>query len=197
MNKTTLILEGLDDIEQRLSTGTAVRKEEFIQVCSSLRDIIKAVAVPEVTPLDGIEREALTQEIAEKRKENVALRKEVSALTETILTWKNQNEKLLEKIGASPDLKLLHHLIILEEKFKQKFDEAIILRTEEKLSEFTLTSLTLAYHLVFSAKTAWQMALKEAEQQLEPVAAKPEVTQEVEKLSVVSDEEVAREQDEG
>lgn len=188
MSKSKLILEGLEDIEQRISTGVVVRKEEFLQVCVLLKDMLQAVTTPEVTPLDGIEREALTQEIADKRKENVSLRKEVSALTETIINWKSQNDQLLEKIGASPDLKLLHHLIILEDNFKKKFDEALILRTEGKLTEFTLTSLTLAYHLVFSAKTAWQMALKEAEKYLEPEPVKPEITEEVVNLTIVPNE---------
>ena len=171
------------DISRRLESGSSIKTDELISVCTSLHNILdryekleekynslRSSTTKEIVPLDNIERDALKQDIEAKRQENLVLKKELNSLLEKTLKLDEEQVTLEKKLGYSEEQKLLDHLQLVENKFKEKFDNAFVLRTEGKLSEYGLTALTLGYHLVYSAKIAYQSALKEAKELLEKVS---------------------------
>jgi len=62
-------------------------------------------------------------------------------------------------------------LAIAERKFKEKFDECVQLRVDGKVSEYTLTLITMAHEFIFCAKNVYASALKEDSALLERPAA--------------------------
>lgn len=135
------------------------------------RDALKSAAAAAqqedkdaVVPLDGVERNALKSEIEEKRVKLVDAYKDIESLKEKINEYDLQKKDLQGKLELTEEDKLEMYLTLLEKKFKDKYDAAMALRAEGKLNEYAITAVTLAYHLVYSAKVGWASACRAAKE---------------------------------
>ena len=138
--------------------GRALRKawDERDKAKEALR-LIKET--PQIVPLDELERKALKEEIEYSRNKYIELEKETNAVYGKLEAMTKQYEDLKNNMGLPGDELLETYLHALEDKFKVRFDEAFNLRIEDKISEYAMTGLTLAYQLVYSARAAWKSAM--------------------------------------
>jgi len=117
-------------------------------------------------------------EFKEKQKKMMELS---AAFEEQQFQMDELNVKLSEVdeiVKLSGDEKLSVYLDYLLDKLKDRHDEASKLRLENKISEYTFTNLTFGFELVYLAKEAYALVLKEAGGLLDAVVAPPEAPEE-------------------
>jgi hypothetical protein len=112
-----------------------------------------------IIPMDVLERKALKEEIEYSRNKYIELEKETNVVYGKLEAMTKQYEDLKNNMGLPGDELLETYLHALEDKFKVRFDEAFNLRIEDKISEYAMTGLTIAYHLVYTARAAWKSAM--------------------------------------
>jgi len=112
-----------------------------------------------IIPMDVLERKALKEEIEYSRNKYIELEKETNVVYGKLEVMTKQYEDLKTNMGLPGDELLETYLHALEDKFKVRFDEAFDLRIDDKISEYAMTGLTLAYQLVYSARAAWKSAM--------------------------------------
>lgn len=130
-----------------------------------------------VDPMSDAERRALMQDIDFKREQIITLNKNVDEVKEQMKYYDALLSQLQERVGIPESDLLTDYLRIVESKFKEKYDLAIAERGSKNISEYALTGVTIGYHLIYAAKTAWDSALREAknvlENEKESIDAKP------------------------
>lgn len=113
-------------------------------------------------------------DLKEKQKKIMELS---AAFEEQQIQMGELNTKLTEVddiIKLSGDGKLSVYLDYVLDKLKTRHDEAAKLRLENKISEHTFTNLTFGFELVYLAKEAYALVLKEAAGLLDNVVEKDE-----------------------
>jgi hypothetical protein len=122
---------------------------------------------PEIIPMDHIERNALKMDSADKQKKIIELMHDAEALKEEVTQLTTNSRDLRKKIDLDDNALLSYYLAKLNEKFRKSFDDALELRREGKVSEYTMTLLTSAHECAYLCEKLYEAAMKEDAKLLE------------------------------
>jgi predicted RNase H-like nuclease (RuvC/YqgF family) len=179
-----LTLERLDQIEQDwtsyfdgdVQTGfsiltSVVRKgwDDYAKLQKELNEI------KEKQSKDDSMR--LLEEINNKDKKINKLAYELVELDDKNNNLTEKCEELKKAIDLSGDEKLTYYITVLEGKLKKRFEEGMELRASGKISETTMTILTIGYQLVYMAKEAYRTIVRELEKEEDDVEKEETTTE--------------------
>ena len=141
--------------------GRALRQawDERDKIKQELKNINQATSIP----LDDLERKALKSEIEYNRNKFIELEKETNEVYTKLEDMTKKYDDMKGNMGLPNDELLETYLHALEDKFKVKFDESFEMRVDDKISGYVMTAITLAYHLVYSARVAWKSAIMQCD----------------------------------
>jgi chromosome segregation ATPase len=108
--------------------------------------------------------EYLEKEIKYKEDQIIKYDGKIKELQEKLEELEDDNFELKSRLELKGDEKLSNAIAILEKLVEKRYKEAMELRTQDQITETAMTNFTLGYQLIYLARIAYEMIIKENKQ---------------------------------